>query len=42
MNKFEIKHLLSILYHPQTNKLVERFNKTLCESIAKVTKNLQE
>src|SRR3954447_20034241 len=42
MNKFEIKHLLSTPYHPQTNGLVERFNKTLCESIAKVTKNLQE
>jgi transposase InsO family protein len=42
MDKFEIKHLLSTPYHLQTNGLVERFNKTLCESIAKVTKNLQE
>ena len=42
MNKFEIKHLLSTPYHPQTNGLVERFNKTLCESIAKTTENLQE
>ena len=42
MNKFEIKHLLSTPYHPQTNGLVERFNKTLCESIAKTTKDLQE
>jgi len=42
MNKFEIKHLLSTPYHPQTNGLVERFNKTLCESIAKTTRDLQE
>jgi len=42
MNKFEIKHLLSTPYHPQTNGLVERFNKTLCESIAKTKRDLQE
>ena len=35
--KFEIKHKLSSPYHPQTNRLVERFNWTLCESLAKVS-----
>src|SRR2546429_389579 len=35
--KFEIKHKLSAPYHPQTNRLVERFNHILCESLAKVS-----
>ena len=30
-----IKHKLSTAYHPQTNGLVERFNRTLCETLAK-------
>ena len=38
MNKFEISHLFSTPYHPQTNGLVERFNRTLCESLAKLKK----
>jgi hypothetical protein len=35
--KFEITHLFSTPYHPQTNGLVERFNRTLCEALAKLT-----
>ncbi|CAB4405850.1 unnamed protein product [Rhizophagus irregularis] len=31
-----INHRLSTPYRPQTNGLVERFNKTLCEGLAKL------
>ena len=37
LEKFDINHLLSTPYHPQTNGLVERFNRTLCESLAKIS-----
>src|SRR5215211_7512998 len=37
MEKFKINHLLSTPYHPQTNGLVERFNRMLCESLAKLS-----
>jgi len=34
-NELGVKHKLSTAYHPQTNGLVERFNRTLCEALAK-------
>src|SRR6266498_3547597 len=36
LERFKIRHNLSTPYHPKTNGLVERFNKTLCESLAKL------
>ncbi len=35
IKRFRIKYSLSSPYHSQLNGLVERFNKTLCEGIAK-------
>ena len=34
-NRLGVKHRLSTAYHPQTNGLVERFNRTLCEILAR-------
>ena len=42
MERFKIKHLLSTPYHPQTNGLVERFNRILCESLAKLVEQTNE
>src|SRR6266498_4698729 len=39
---FRIKYSLSSSYHPQSNRLVERFNKTLCEEIAKLAKEVDQ
>ncbi len=38
--KFKIKHRLSTLYHPQINGLVECFNQTLCEKLAKMAEEI--
>jgi transposase InsO family protein len=37
-----IRHTLSSAYHPQTNGLVERFNQTLCKSLAKISHERNE
>src|SRR6266540_316050 len=40
--RFRIKHSLSSSYHPQSNRLVERFNKMLCEGIARLAKEIDQ
>src|SRR6266540_1048296 len=40
--RFRVRHSLSSPYHPQSNRLVERFNKTLCEGIAKLAEEVDQ
>ncbi|KAG9307690.1 hypothetical protein G9A89_023255 [Geosiphon pyriformis] len=40
--RFNVKRPLSLPYHPQTNRLVECFNRTLCESLAKVSTDFEQ
>src|SRR6266498_1637588 len=40
--RFKIRHSLSSSYHSQSNGLVERFNKTLCEGIAKLAEEVDQ
>ena len=37
LERFEVNYLLSTPYHLQTNGLVERFNRTLCKTLAKLS-----
>jgi len=41
-DKFWIRHSLSSSYHPQSNGLVEHFNRTLCEGLAKVVETIND
>jgi len=40
--RFKIKYSLSSPYHPQSNRLVERFNKMLYEGIAKLAEEVDQ
>ena len=41
-DKFQIRHSLSSPYYSQSNRLVKRFNRTLCEELAKVAETIND
>ncbi len=41
IKRFKVRHSLSSPYHLQSNGLVERFNKMLCEEIVKVVEEIE-
>ncbi|GBB91669.1 hypothetical protein RclHR1_19010003 [Rhizophagus clarus] len=41
-SRMGVKHRLSTAYRPQTNGLTERFNRTLCETLAKYSMHNQQ
>ncbi len=41
-DKFQIQHSLSSPYHSQSNGLMERFNRILCEGLAKVAETIND
>src|SRR6266542_2465330 len=41
-DKFQIRHSLSSSYHPQSNRLVKRFNRILCEGLAKMAETIND
>jgi Integrase core domain len=42
LEQYKIKHIYSTPYHPKTNGLVERFNRTLVDSLAKTSEETDE
>lgn len=40
--RLSVKHHLSTAYRQQTNRLTERFNQTLCETLAKYAMDDQQ
>src|SRR6266487_5979456 len=42
LENHQVKHRLILPYHPQSNRLVERFNQTLCKALAKYVQLLEQ
>jgi len=41
IKKFRVKYSLFLLYYPQSNRLVKKFNKILYKRIARVAKKIK-